>query len=633
MSDFSKLQKKRYADWLKQKTKSNGELYSKNTVGSYVSSLSTAPARLAGIELETTDIFEVTSVDRFHKMRLLMEGAGNFEQVNKKAANRAFQYTLVHYEEFLREQESEVYVPGDVSIEESTPAQEADYIDKNIILYGPPGTGKTYNTVAYAVAIIENKTVETVLEEAEFGNYEAILTRYRVYKENGQIEFTTFHQSYGYEEFIEGIKPKILPDSDTEQSNDQIAYEIKAGVFKQFCERAQTPVIQDHNAYGIRQNPTIWKVSLGGSGENSVKRDCFNHNRIRIGWDSYGERITEETDFQDYGGKTILSRFISEMVIGDIVLVLLDEQTIDAIGVVTGEYEWLDAMDDYKRSRNVKWLAKDIRENIYELNGNKVMTLGSVYRLNRIVLADVLNMMKKQNEVLNTAIEVNSNNYVFIIDEINRGNISKIFGELITLIESTKRIGQMEEIRLRLPYSQRDFGVPSNVYIMATMNTADRSIARLDTALRRRFHFVEMMPRPEMLQEMETDEGTIVLSDMLDRINQRIEFLYDREHMLGHAYFMALDADSSLEQLGRIFRNAIIPLLQEYFYEDYDKIRLVLGDNYKSKEDQFIQEKVLNANELFGNSGGYDMENEVIYMMNEEAFTRAAAYLKIYSNV
>ncbi|AHV97429.1 AAA family ATPase [Paenibacillus sabinae] len=641
MSDLSKLQKQQYTNWLKRKRKSNGELYSENTVNSYASSLSTAPARLSGIEPVNTNVYEITSADYFHGIRQRMEKAENFEEINVKAGNRAFQYALEYYEDFLREQEqgADMAAAGDsfnsvladkTSALAVTNGLPSVLLDKNIILYGPPGTGKTYNTVTYAVAIIENKPLHIILDEVKISGYDVILKRYRSYKDKGQIEFTTFHQSYGYEEFIEGIKPKIQQGDETGQISDEIAFEIKPGVFKQFCEKAQTPVIPDSNSYGIRKEPVIWKVSLGGSGENEVKRDCFDNNRIRIGWDSYGERITDETDFREYGGATILSRFMSEMVIGDIVLILHDEKTIDAIGVVTGEYEWLDEMEDYKRSRKVKWLAKDTREDIYALNGNKVMTLGSVYRLNRITLADVLVMMKANNNVLGTAIKENANNYVFIIDEINRGNISKILGELITLIEPTKRIGQREEIRLRLPYSQEEFGVPNNVYLLATMNTADRAIARLDTALRRRFHFSEMMPRPEVLGNVSVDNEVIELSTMLAVMNRRIEVLYDREHMIGHAYFMPIRSKSTVHDLAYIFSNTIIPLLQEYFYEDYDKIRLVLGDNNKPEDEQFILARKTNMAELFGNMNGFDFDDEVSYELNDRAFAQIEAYRKIY---
>jgi hypothetical protein len=258
---------------------------------------------------------------------------------------------------------------------------QGNLFEKNIILYGPPGTGKTYNTVTYAVAIIEKKPVEVVQEEINNNGYEGVLSRYHTYKKNGQLEFTTFHQSYGYEEFIEGIKPKMDGEK---QGEEELVYEIKDGIFKQFCEKAQTPRIQHQNDFGIRENPTIWKVSLGDASEKHIKRDCFEKGRIRIGWDKYGEQINEETDFSQFGGKTILTYFIEEMMVGDIVLVLHDKKTIDGIGVITGDYEWLEDVSEYKRSRAVKWLAKDIHESIYELNGNKVMTLGSVYRLDRI---------------------------------------------------------------------------------------------------------------------------------------------------------------------------------------------------------------------------------------------------------
>jgi 5-methylcytosine-specific restriction protein B len=425
----------------------------------------------------------------------------------------------------------------------------------------------------------------------------------------------------------------MVSEEKTDSEIGEIAYEIVPGVFKRFCLAAEKPIVQASNDYGIRKEPTIWKVSLGGSKENSVKRDCFNNNRIRIGWDSYGETVTEETDYSQYGGKMILSRFMNEIRNGDIVLVLYDEETIDAIGVVTGDYEWLEEMDDYKRSRDVNWLVKDIRENIMELNDNTVMTLGSVYRLNRITLSNVLTILQKQKTGhVKSIIQKNNNNYVFIIDEINRGNISKIFGELITLIEPTKRLGKPEEIMLKLPYSQEFFGVPDNVYLLATMNTADRSIARLDTALRRRFSFAEMMPDPGCLASIEINGELLNLPKLLETINRRIEALYDREHTVGHAYFFGLYEEPTLERLGHLFEHTIIPLLQEYFYDNYEKIRLVLSDNNKPESEQFVVLNKVNVNELFGNLGDLDLEDTVTYKINHAAFSQIESYRKIYDH-
>lgn len=166
------------------------------------------------------------------------------------------------------------------------------------------------------------------------------------------------------------------------------------------------------------------------------------------------------------------------------------------------------------------------------------------------------------------------NAYVLIIDEINRGNVSQIFGELITLLEEDKRLGNEAELKVKMPYSQTEFGVPKNLYIIGTMNTADRSVEALDSALRRRFCFTEMMPRPELLRE--TIEG-IALSDVLEIINRRIVVLKDREHQIGHSYFINVKDKLSLKG---VFKNNIIPLLQEYFYGNYDYIRLVLGDGF-----------------------------------------------------
>jgi len=253
------------------------------------------------------------------------------------------------------------------------------------------------------------------------------------------------------------------------------------------------------------------------------------------------------------------------------------------------------------------------------------MTLASVYQLNNVAIADVYRLLEKyQPEDMPHQEE---QNFVFIIDEINRGNISKIFGELITLIETSKRVGEKEGMRLILPYSQKAFGVPKNVYVIGTMNTADRSIAVIDTALRRRFAFREMMPKPAVLAGVNVDG--IAIDEMLVKMNQRICALYDREHTIGHAYFIPLKEMATIEKLAEIFRNSIIPLLQEYFYEDYRKIRWVLGDHKKNDAGLcFILKKENSVNELFGDID-YEVVSEATYEINQEAFLKIESYQSI----
>ena len=254
------------------------------------------------------------------------------------------------------------------------------------------------------------------------------------------------------------------------------------------------------------------------------------------------------------------------------------------------------------------------------------MTLASVYRLSNIAMSDVFKIINKYQPTA-SGLEAHKDNFVFIIDEINRGNISKIFGELITLIEESKRVGKDEGMKTLLPYSMKPFGVPENVYIIGTMNTADRSIATIDTALRRRFEFKEMLPDPEVVAKISV--GNLSIKELLARMNRRIAVLYDREHTIGHAYFMPLAKDNSMEKLAEIFKNKVIPLLQEYFYEDYEKIRLVLADNQKKDErDQFILAKKINQGELFGNAD-IGLDDGFTYEINEDAFMNPEAYLQI----
>ena len=396
---------------------------------------------------------------------------------------------------------------------------------------------------------------------------------------------------------------------------------VDQAIFKKFCATAQPPVVDpNQNPYSFSENPTIWKVSLASTGDNPVRDYCMEHGCIRIGWDEYGESITDDMDYH-VGGKTVLNAFLSRMQPGDIILSCYTAHSIDAIGVVTGEPEWHPEFEHYKRLRTVKWLVQRKNIGIAEFRLEKSLTLSTVYRLNTTV-ATVIEVLNKNGFSGSAPTKGTKGPYVFIIDEINRGNILKIFGELITLIEPSKRLGQSEELQAKLPYSHEAFGIPDNVYLLGTMNTADRSIALLDTALRRRFSFVEMMPDSGVLDGIEV-EG-ISVSGLLTTLNRRIEVLFDREHTLGHAFFTPLRQSPSIETLGEIFRDKVIPLLQEYFYDDYEKICLVLGDRKRPEQQQFFEVETADLQNLFGVEP--ELEINPTYRINPAAFFDAEVY-------
>ncbi len=238
--------------------------------------------------------------------------------------------------------------------------------------------------------------------------------------------------------------------------------------------------------------------------------------------------------------------------------------------------------------------------------------------------------------------------FAMVIDEINRGNISKIFGELITLIEADKREGAVNAVSVTLPYSGESFSVPANVDIIGTMNTADRSLALLDTALRRRFEFVPVMPdardepgAPLAGLRVSLGEQVIDVPRILDAINQRVEVLYDRDHCIGHAYFSALaqvpDGDERFVALQQVFSTRILPLLEEYFFEDWQKIRLVLADNQKSPTARFVVEGQDQEDELarlFGSDHGMDSySTKRHYAVQDAAFSNPDAYIGIYKTL
>ncbi|ECY2102494.1 AAA domain-containing protein, partial [Campylobacter jejuni] len=430
-------------------------------------------------------------------------------------------------------------------------------ISLNQILYGSPGTGKTYHTIDKALEILGENLESRDEKKAKFDEY----------VKNGQIVFTTFHQSYGYEEFVEGIKPSLNSDE-----NSQINYKVKDGIFKELCKKALENR-DDIESFNFYINDL----------KEKTKEDANNPEK-------YFQLPNTKYSIQYRGGKTFRIKF-----------------------------------DDMSKNHKDYPVSIDNIEKLYKTsNIDEIYNSAYVKAILNYLKSQGLKDYKEKDEKINLP-------YIIIIDEINRGNVSKIFGELITLIEPSKRLGNEEALELTLPYSGEKFGVPKNVYIIGTMNTADRSITSLDTALRRRFEFVEMMPNSDLLNNVfickdvenpnededylgddaKTEGYAEILQNILISINKRIEFLLDREKTIGHAFFMSeavkfnknnwIKPDEyeedwyvlSISKLKKVFQNKIIPLLQEYFYNDYALINAVLNDNgmifEDKKDDKYLQ--------------------------------------------
>jgi 5-methylcytosine-specific restriction protein B len=515
----------------------------------------------------------------------------------------------------------------------------------NQILYGSPGTGKTYNTINKALEIIfekedKEKEFEFKIKDEKDNDKETIKKSYKeilnITEENekrkhlkglfeyfkdeqrGQIEFVTFHQSYGYEEFVEGIK--------AETKDKDISYEIKAGIFKSLVEKSLSKGELASSNEKISEKNVIWKMSLGDSqsGEDkeyfdeAIKTNCLI---MGYGGDEDFTSFLKKENFQDKNiDKTtidMLDRFKNQMKKGDIVIISDGNRKFKAIAIVEGDY-FYDTESIYKQKRKIKWLqrftiSRDVKE-ISEKNFTQV-TLNKPQWIN----LDKLNsLISNDKQADNT-----NKNYVLIIDEINRGNISKIFGELITLIEPSKRISAEEEIKVKLPYSGDDFGVPQNLYIIGTMNTADRSIAPIDTALRRRFVFEEMAPKASLLTKEKTSNiyTDVDLKQLLEAINTRIEYLYDRDHTIGHAYLIDVQ---DLSDLIFAFKNKIIPLLAEYFYEDWENIDLVLNNNgfieSKKDDDKYLSTKIEDK-----------IRNKITYKVSDDSTWTKEHFINIYN--
>jgi 5-methylcytosine-specific restriction protein B len=407
---------------------------------------------------------------------------------------------------------------------------------KQIILYGPAGTGKTYS-------------VKDIVKE--FCNED-----YDILKKDGRVKFLTFHQSFSYEEFIEGIRAETT-------DGGKISYDVKPGAFKNLCEKAEKNWRNSQGKSDIDYEVLLNDFSNEVINKLSEDEKYYLKNKVEI-----KEITTNANDefisFVLGGSVKSNQRLTKNIILRDLPKILSSE---------------IKSADDIKPAFESK----------------------SKRHGNAIYYFELLNKIKGyygKNKADYKLTQENLKEYFLIIDEINRGNISKIFGELITLLEADKRIGADNEIIVELPYSNEPFGIPPNVYIIGTMNTSDKSIAQLDLALRRRFGFVEMLPDPNLLNE---NVGGINLQTLLENLNKRIEILLDKDHTIGHSYFMQV---TNIEDLEFVFYNEIIPLLEEYFYSDYEKLQLVLGK-------EFVEKKFDVSKNLFDD--GLEFDNEDVF--------------------
>lgn len=611
----------------------------------------------------------------------------------------------------------------------------------NQILYGPPGTGKTYAVVELALEILD----PTFLE-ANRSHREALKSRFDELSSNGEVRFVTFHQSFSYEDFVEGLRA----DHD---ANGQIKYSVEDGIFKVLCGSASARVTQQAPAPIDIEGRRVWKMSLGNTlgSDAYIYDECIENGYILLGYggdidftgcsnrDDVFKRSVEsgKSDEKDSYAVTAVTSFLLKMKKGDIVVISDGNTKFRAIGEVVGDYRHLardvEGDDKYGQCRDVKWLrvyspslpyeqlmlnqfsqmtlyelkshaidktklvgllststataattansglpyrvgdqfgsgyeVVHVSEDIVELtkpNKNRlplgmsiIRELAESVRQKKITISDI-----KQKQVFkrmpDSPLEPQIvNGYenllpllverylertgnapptdeassrqpkVLIIDEINRGNVSKIFGELITLIEPSKRKGASEALEVVLPYSKVRFSVPDNVYIIGTMNTADRSLTSVDIALRRRFHFREMAPLPSLLNDI--DLQGVNIGQLLSVMNDRIEVLLDRDHRLGHAYFLPLREDKSIDLLSAIFRQQIVPLLQEYFFDDWGRIQMVLNDHRKTPENRFLRQPSAKLSSLFGDDVSVTDRSER-WVINDDAYGRIEAYLGI----
>lgn len=493
------------------------------------------------------------------------------------------------------------YVQGGRSTPDSAPQEHASSMPvvspTNLILYGPPGTGKTFATAREAVKLCS--------PSVNLDDRAAVEAEYRRLVEARQVEFVTFHQSYSYEDFVEGLRPPVSgKDGEGDEDKSGFRLEVSPGVFHRIATRAAASKGSTGKSFDLTGRQ-VFKMSIGEAAnpedaylfEESLENGYALLGFGEIDWsdERFAKRDAmieawkeEQPDAEPPTPRSASVQcpdmFRNWIKPGDIVIVSKGNGSFRAIGEVTGPYEYAPREDGgYFHRRAVKWLWSDLTgvpvEEIYA----KRFSMRTLYMLT----PSDLNMVALERYITSQEPGGPPEPFVLIIDEINRANISKVFGELITLLEPDKRTThEGGGLTVRLPYSKQPFGVPANLHVIGTMNTADRSIALLDTALRRRFEFRELMPDPD-LPELKAAGARcgVDLSKLLRTLNDRIEYLFDREHQIGHAYFIKC---ASRDDVDAVMRHKVVPLLAEYFYEDWSKVALVLGDANADTPGKFL---------------------------------------------
>ena len=529
----------------------------------------------------------------------------------------------------------------------------------NQILYGPPGTGKTYATAAWALALIENKPFAEI--EARYRHDHRTLQRVlEMYKSRKQVQFVTFHQSFSYEDFVEGIKPDLTGEGD-------VSYTVEPGVFRLIADEAardwQRSGSLNGEATGVSKLP--FTLVYGGYVADLMARLAASADGT-VSIPTVGNYSAVVSAVSPHG--TISVRH----------------------GTAPLQYNvksaWTEAV--YQRYAQASDIVP-MNKKMLEIGGPNATLQWAIFNDLKTYEAAHLDELRAQvaDEEAPEPVSATVPNYVLIIDEINRGNVASIFGELITLLEDDKRAGSDNALSIMLPYSKDSrppFSVPPNLFVLGTMNTADRSVEALDTALRRRFSFVEMSPKPRLLSpaqmifrlwqkplyaEMKWDDAAYVaveqqlfellgcpqlageaaqrtawdalsseateqqieaafaavdfagvnLEKLLAALNQRLEYLLGRDYCLGHAWLLGV---GSLDGLRAAFRNKVIPQLQEFFPGNWGRIGQILGP-------RFVEEKLVAASPLLAFGDETEPEGRTLYAIRDEAWT-VADFRSIY---